>query len=150
MEENSIDTVYTAPSPFAYYEKGNENMIGGERKLTDYIEHLIDLCNVCKRVLKPTGNLFIQIADLYVPPKMNLASIPAIFEYFMLMKDWYLNDKLLWHRTETIIKNYEERGFLKNYEFIFHYVKDIDQFYINTKSKYIKTAKLSIKIPNTI
>ena len=106
LEENSIDTVYTAPSPFAYYEKGHENMIGGERKLTDYISHLIDLCNACKRVLKPTGNLFIQVADLYVPPKMNLAGIPSIFEYFMNMNGWYLNDRLLWHRTETHKRNF--------------------------------------------
>ena len=149
LDENSIDTIYTAPSPFAYYKEGNENMIGGERKLTDYIEHLIDLCNTCKRVLKPTGNLFIQIPDLYVPPKMNLAGIPAIFEYFMNTKGWYLNDRLLWHRTETHKRNFEERGFLKNYEFIFHYVKDIDQFYINTKSKYIKTSVFSYPIEDS-
>jgi DNA modification methylase len=149
MKENSIDTIYTCPSPFAYYEKGNESMIGGERKLVDYIQNLIDLCNTCKRVLKETGNLFIQIADIYVPPKMNLAGIPAIFEHFMNMNGWYLNDRLLWHRTETTPRKFHERGFLKNYEFIFHYVKDIDQFYINTSSKYIKTSVFSYPIEDT-
>jgi DNA modification methylase len=58
-----------------------------------------------------------------------------------------LNDRLIWYRTETSKQRYKEKGFLKNYEFIFHFVhKD---FYFNTSSKYIKSSVLSYPIEDT-
>ena len=53
------------------------------------------------------------------------------------------------YRTEKLPlkKKYEDKGFLKNYEFIFHFVhKD---FYFNTNSKYIKTSIHSYPLEDT-
>ena len=63
LEENSVDVVYTCPSPFEYYK--DPNLIGGEENLNDYINNLVEICNECSRVLKPTGNLFIQLGDKF-------------------------------------------------------------------------------------
>lgn len=155
MEENSIDCVYTAPSPFQYYylpeDKEEDERIGGEKLLSNYIHNLVYLCEECSRVLKPTGNLFIQIPDQF-SQFGTLLGIPTLFEIEMKGKGFMLNDRLIWHRTESNITNskiskYKERGFLKNYEFLFHFVhKD---FYFNTSSKYIKTSILSYPIEDT-
>jgi DNA modification methylase len=152
MEENSIDTVYTAPSPFQYYylptdvEKQDDERIGGEKLLSNYIHNLVYLCEQCSRVLKPTGNLFIQIPDQF-SQFGTLLGVPTLFEAQMKGEGFMLNDRLIWHRTESNITNkkiskYKEKGFLKNYEFIFHFVhKD---FYFNTNSKYIKSSIIKL------
>jgi DNA modification methylase len=154
MEENSIDTVYTAPSPFQYYylpDTDIDERIGGEKSLKDYIFNLVNLCNECSRVLKPTGNLFIQIPDQF-SQFGTLLGVPTLFEAQMKGEGFMLNDRLIWHRTESNITNkkiskYKEKGFLKNYEFIFHFVhKD---FYFNTNSKYCKSSILSYPIEDT-
>ena len=150
LDENSIDTVYTAPSPFQYYydpaDKEEDPRIGGEKSLKDYITNLVNLCNECSRVLKPTGSLFIQIPDNY-SIFGTLLGIPSLFEVQMKGEGWMLNDRLIWHRTETRNIKYKEKGFLKNYEFIFHFVhKD---FYFNTSSKYIKTSVFSYPIEDS-
>jgi|SRR5687768_3995439 len=146
LEKESVDVVYTAPAPFSYYQNSPEK-IGGEERLVDYISKLINLCNACKPVLKTTGSLFIQIPDLYTPFG-DLAGIPCTFEHFMRGQEgWLLNDRLIWHRKENLSFKYKERGFLKNYEFIFHFVKD--QFYINTNSKYIRSSIHSYPIEDT-
>jgi adenine-specific DNA-methyltransferase len=149
MEENSIDTVYTAPSPFQYYylpDTDIDERIGGEKSLKDYIFNLVNLCNECSRVLKPTGNLFIQIPDQF-SQFGTLLGVPTLFEAQMKGEGFMLNDRLIWYRTETGPRKYKDKGFLKNYEFIFHFVhKD---FYFNTNSKYIKSSVLSYPIEDS-
>ncbi len=148
MEENSIDCIYTAPSPFQYYYDGKEEdpRIGGEKSLKDYIFNLVNLCQECSRVLKPTGNLFIQIPDQF-SQFGTLLGVPILFEAQMKGEGFMLNDRLIWYRTETLKFKYKERGFLKNYEFIFHFAhKD---FYFNTNSKYIRTSVHSYPIEDT-
>lgn len=147
LPENSIDTVYTTPSPFGYYEN-EPNKIGGEYTLTEYIENLLSIIDECNRVLKDSGSLFIQLGDQYTPFG-DLAGIPTLFEMMMRPK-MRLNDRLFWHRTEKKpLKNYKDRGFFKNYEYIWHYVKDFDQFYFNTNSKYIKTSIFSYPLADS-
>ncbi len=150
LPENSIDCVYTCPSPFGYY-KNEPDYIGGEKQLMEYTFNLVRLCDECGRVLKPTGSLFIQIPDGY-SNYGTLLGIPTVFEAQMKGEGWMLNDRLIWHRTESHITNkkiskYKEKGFLKNYEFIFHFVhKD---FYFNTNSKYIKSSILSYPLEDS-
>lgn len=136
LPENSIDVVYTCPSPFGYY-KDNPEKIGGEESLIKYVENLLEIIGGCYAVLKPTGSLFIQLGDQYTP-KGYLEGIPTYFE--MMMRDkMLLNDRLLWQTTEKAPKNYKDKGFYKNYEYIWHYVKS-DDFYFNKNSKYARTC----------
>ena len=149
LEKESVDTVYMCPSPFGYYTNENEpdNLIGSEQSLQKYVENLIQIIEACKLVLKKTGSLFIQLGDQFTPHG-DLAGIPTFFE--MLMRGrMLLNDRLIWYRTEKHqLKNYKDKGFLKNYEFIFHYVKQND-FYFNYKSKYARTSIHSYPIEDT-
>ncbi len=145
LPENSVDTVYTCPSPFGYYEN-EPNYIGGESRPKDYIENLIIIIKECIRVLKDTGNLFIQLSDKFDKSGL-LMGIPTVFEYYS--RPLQLRDRLIWYRTETRKqKNYKDWGFLKNYEYIFHYIKS-DKFYFNTNSKYSKTSVFSYPLEDT-
>jgi len=149
LPENSIDCIFTAPSPFGFYENGS-NKIGGEASLTDYINSIVNICKECHRVLKKEGSLWVQLPDIFTPYG-DLASIPTYFEVKMVLEsDFMLNDRVFWHRIEkNHEKRYKERGFLKNYEFLFHFVKDIDQFYFNSHSKYSKSSIFSFPLEDS-
>jgi DNA modification methylase len=121
-------------------------MIGGEEKLDDYLSNLVEICSECSRVLKPTGNLFIQLGDKFTRLG-TLLGIPVKFEMRMIGEGWALNDRLIWHRTETSKRKYEECGFLKNYEYIFHFIHR--DYYFNTKSKYINTSVFSYPLEDS-
>jgi DNA modification methylase len=115
LPENSIDVVYTCPSPFQYYN--DQNLIGGEENLNDYISNLVQICDECSRVLKPTGNLFIQLDDKFTRLG-TLLGIPTKFEMRMVGKEgWALNDRLIWHRclyenTNLFIKRNNKYEFI--------------------------------------
>lgn len=140
MEQNSIDTIYTCPSPFQYYKEDDVNILGTEVRLDKYLFHLDSILRACHGVLKDSGSLFLQI-----PEQFNrlggLLGIPTIVEnHIRNLGVFYLFNRLFWHRTETRKLKYKERGFLKNYEYIFHLVKDPEKFYFNENSKYAKTS----------
>lgn len=141
LPEKTIDTIFTTPSPFGYYND-KPDWIGGQRRLVNYIQDLINICAKCKRVLKTSGNLFIQLGDIYTP-QLDLAGIPSTFEHFMRMNGWLLSDRLFWHVLDIKKKKLNETGFRKDYEFIFHFVMDIDRFYFNSNSKFAKTSIFS-------
>jgi DNA modification methylase len=149
MEKETIDTVYMCPSPFGYYEN-EPDYVGGEHKIVDYIDSIIKICNSSFGVLKKSGNLFVQVPDVFTPFG-NLASIPSYFEMLMVKTGgWTLNDRLIWHRTETNRKPRKpEAGFIKNWEMIFHFIIDEDHFYFNEKSKYVKTSVFSYPLEDT-
>lgn len=146
LPENSIDCVYTCPSPFNYY-KDEPDYVGGEKELDEYILNLIEICNECSRVLKPTGNLFIQLGDQFTTLG-TLIGIPVLFELGMRKEGWALNDRLIWYRTENRNqKQHDNKGFMKNYETIFHFIhKD---FYFNEKSKYTRTSVFSYPLEDS-
>ena len=148
LPENSIDVVYTCPSPFGYYEN-NPEKIGGEKNIEYYIYSIKKICDACKPVLKKSGSLFVQVPDVFTPYG-NLASIPIYFEAHMVHYDWILNDRLIWYRTETNRKPPKpESGFIKNYEMIFHFVVNEDHFYFNEKSKFAKTSVFSYPLEDS-
>ena len=95
LPKESVDTVFTCPSPFGYYKKEEENLIGAETHIMKYILHLQNLCNACRPVLKSTGSLFIQLGDQF-HTNGTLMGIPLWFEGHMKNdKEWLLNDRLI-------------------------------------------------------
>jgi DNA modification methylase len=149
LDRESVDVVYMCPSPFGYYPN-NPEKIGGQKSIGDYVISIISICNHCKPVLKKSGSLFVQVPDVFTPFG-NLASIPTYFEMEMVVSSgWTLNDRLVWHRTENHRKQPKpEQGFIKNFEHIFHFIVDEDQFYFNENSPYAKTSVFSYPLEDS-
>jgi DNA modification methylase len=151
IQKESIDTIYTTPSPFAYYREGNEHMLGGEQHLDDYINNLMKILRECYLVLKPSGSMFLQIPE-HFNKLGGMFGMPIIVENNIRNSGtFFIANRLFWHRTELTGKklNYKEKGFLKNYEYIFHLVKDHYAFYFNENSKYARTSVFSYPLEDS-
>jgi DNA modification methylase len=150
LEKESVDTIYTCPSPFRYYEDEQTGLIGSEIRLNDYINNIQNILMECHRVLKPTGSFFLQTPEYFNKLGGMFGMTTVIENMIKNLGLYFFMNRLFWHRTETRkLTKYKERGFLKNYEYIFHLVKDGIEFYFNEKSKYAKTSVFSYPLEDT-
>src|SRR4249919_988983 len=65
FEPESIDMVCTSPPYYALRDYKMEEQIGNEKTPQEYIKNLMAVLKDCKRVLKKTGSLWINIGDTY-------------------------------------------------------------------------------------
>ncbi len=74
LPEHSVDCIITSPSyfglrsyraPESVWDDGWCGILGSEPTVQLYIQHLVGIFELCKRVLKPTGSLFINLDDSF-------------------------------------------------------------------------------------
>ena len=65
FEPESIDMVCTSPPYYGLRDYGIEGQIGNEKTPKEYVSNLIQIFGECKRVLKKTGSIWINIGDSY-------------------------------------------------------------------------------------
>ena len=69
LPEASIDFCMTSPPYWGHRDYGN-NGIGLEADYRDYISHLAAVFAEVKRILRPTGSLWLNIGDVYVGKRL--------------------------------------------------------------------------------
>ncbi len=65
LKENSVDCIVTSPPYWALRDYGIEGQIGLELDPACYIRKIVDIMRECKRVLKPTGTIWLNLGDSY-------------------------------------------------------------------------------------
>lgn len=66
LDSNSVDCCVTSPPYWGLRDYGVPGQIGLEESLNDYIDVMIEVFREVKRVLKPSGTLWLNIGDAYV------------------------------------------------------------------------------------
>lgn len=66
LDDNSVDCCVTSPPYWRLRDYGVDGQIGLEETLSEYIKNLMDVFKEVKRVLKPTGTLWLNMGDCYV------------------------------------------------------------------------------------
>jgi site-specific DNA-methyltransferase (adenine-specific) len=65
IPDNYVDCVITSPPYWALRDYGVKNQIGREKSPVDYINNILEILKECKRIIKPTGTIFLNIGDSY-------------------------------------------------------------------------------------
>lgn len=65
LKDESVDTCVTSPPYYGLRDYGKDAQIGLEDTLEEYIERLVSVFREVRRVLKPEGTLWVNIADSY-------------------------------------------------------------------------------------
>lgn len=85
-----------------------KGQLGLEPTLDQYIQHLVTIFEQAKRVLKPTGSLWVNIGDSYADghrnengeyrdaPEKALAGVPPKFELAMRDTEWIPRERCAW------------------------------------------------------
>jgi len=87
-----------------------------------YINHLCNIYDEVKRVLKNTGTCWINIGDNYTTNK-SLSCIPFKFALEMINRKWILRNTIIWHKPNAMPTSVKDR-FTVDCEYLFFFVKN--------------------------
>ena len=65
IESGSVQCVVTSPPYFGLRDYGIEGQLGSELSLNQYISNLVEVFREVRRVLKPTGTVWLNLGDSY-------------------------------------------------------------------------------------
>lgn len=133
FEPESIDCVFTSPSPFGQGDKNGG--IGSEEISYTYNSSLVDLFIQVYRVLKPTGCLWLQLQDNH-DESGNMMFIPELLIMRMVLYNpWILRSKCIWVRTEKFEYQEDYNRFARDWEYLYFFTKSKDHYFNNPRNK---------------
>lgn len=148
LPSDSVDCCVTSPPYYALRDYGMDGQIGLEPTPEDYVNRLADVFDEVRRVLKPDGTLWLNIADSYCStgdkckykdPKYaegrngqavslnrkidgvkskDLIGIPWMLAFELRRRGWYLRQDIIWHKPNPMPESVKDRC-TKSHEYIF-------------------------------
>ena len=134
LEDESIDHVVTSPPYYSqrvfHSEDDSNKELGQEEKLSDYIDNLLDVIAECKRVMKKTGSMYINLGDTYdkgtklqVPERISIAIQDRL--------DLYLRNTLIWWKSTSMTPESTKNRRHSDFEYVYHFVKNPTTYYFD-------------------
>ena len=143
LEDESIQTVITSPPYFQMRNYGiGKKQLGLEKDVLNFINNLCVLFEDTKRVLKEEGSLFVNINDCVIDGQYQ--SVPEFFLIEMRRRGWRYVDQYLLLKTNAQFT--QGKRSVRNYEPIFHFVKNADYFFNDTWLSEFVDEKNSISM----
>lgn len=140
---DTFDCCMTSPPYWGKREYRNGG-IGLERNPTDFVESLCKVFAEVKRLLKPTGSLWLNIGDTYF--QKNLLGIPWRVAIALTDRQgWTLRNSIIWNKIKGGPDNTQDR--LRNvHENVFHFVKSSKGYYYDADA--IRSTPKTTKVVN--
>lgn len=106
--------------------------LGQEPTREEFVRHLVSVFGECKRVLKDTGTLWVNLGDSYSKPgtggkrrkipSKSLCNVPGRFADEMISDGWILRNEIIWYKPNCVPAAVTDR-FTVDHEKIFFFVK---------------------------
>jgi hypothetical protein len=160
MPNDFLDCVITSPPYWQLRDYGYDGQWGLEPTFQEYLEHLWEMMDEIKRVLKPTGTCWINLGDTYgtqsgglkgkntfdpknpkatlsiieQPKSINkcLLLIPHRFAIGCIDRGWIIRNDIIWAKRNGMPESIKDR-FTKKHEYFFFMVKS-EKYYFNLDS----------------
>lgn len=126
LPKNSIDCIVTSPPYYGQRDYGMDGQIGNESKPEEYIANLVNIFNECKRVLKDSGSLWLNLGDKY--NKGNLMGMPWRVALALQDEGWILRNDIIWHKPNAMPHSAKNR-LTTDHEYIFFFTKKAKDYY---------------------
>ncbi len=139
LDDKSIAVVITSPPYWKQRDYKFKGQIGQERTPEEYIGRLLKIFSVLYHKLREDGIFFLNIGDKYLNRYGNshLLQIPYRLAYHMVKSGWYLEDILIWYKTNHMPSSVKNR-FANTYEPVLVFAKSKNNIYRKTHSKVLE------------
>lgn len=115
-----------------------DSQIGLEKSPEEYVEKMVEVFREVRRVLHPTGTLWLNLGDSYfsssstgnhhvLKPK-DLIGIPWKVAFALQEDGWYLRQDLIWFKGNPMPESVQDRC-TKAHEYVFLLTKSPQYFY---------------------
>lgn len=155
---NSVHCCVTSPPYYALRDYGVDGQIGREDTPAQYVARLTDVFSEVRRVLRPSGTLWLNIADTYagkgnqgdsVDPKYpngrtgqtvainrrvegckakDMIGIPWMLAFALRDSGWYLRSDIIWMKANPMPESCKDRP-SRCYEHVFLLTKSRSYYY---------------------
>lgn len=130
----SVDCVITSPPYFGLRDYGHPDQLGLESAVGDWVRGLRDVCAQLARVLKPTGALWLNVADRYsAHPRQGGASKslllgPSRLALALAHDGWLVRNQVIWHKPNAMPHSVTDR-LTNRYELMWLLVRNHRYFF---------------------
>ena len=124
LPDASVDTVITSPPYFALRDYGHAHQMGLENDVHGWVAGLVNVARELARVLKPTGSLWLNVADSYSShsrqgaEKKSLLLGPQRLAIALERDGWIIRNQVIWSKTNAMPSSVGDR-LSCSYEVIF-------------------------------
>ena len=162
LPDNSVHCCVTSPPYYVLRDYGVDGQIGREDTPAQYVARLTDVFSEVRRVLRPSGTLWLNIADTYagkgnqgdsVDPKYpngrtgqtvainrrvegckakDMIGIPWMLAFALRDCGWYLRSDIIWQKANPMPESCKDRP-SRCYEHIFLMAKS-RKYYFNAEA----------------
>lgn len=94
LPDNTVDLIVTSPPYWNKRDYGHEDQIGLEATPDAYVASIMDCLKEWKRVLRPTGSVFLNVGDTY--HSKSLVGIPGRIEFQAVDAGWSVRNRIIW------------------------------------------------------
>ncbi|MGF1241469.1 DNA-methyltransferase [Streptomyces sp. 2-6] len=126
MADDSADLVVTSPPYYKKRDYGVEGQIGQESTPKAYVDAMMDCLKEWRRVLRPTGSVFLNVGDTYV--KRSLAGIPGRIEAAAIDDGWLVRNRIIWAKDGGMPEPAKNR-LAGRHEYIIHLTPRNEYYY---------------------
>ena len=126
IEDGVVDLIVTSPPYWQKRDYGHEGQIGLEATPKEFVENLMDGMREWRRVLKPSGSIFLNIGDTYF--NRSLAGVPGRLEAAAADDGWILRNRIIWAK-EAGMPDPAKNRLANRHEYIFHWTKSQNYYY---------------------
>jgi site-specific DNA-methyltransferase (adenine-specific) len=160
MTTESVDCGITSPPYFRLRNYQHDAQIGLEAHVDSWVEELRVLMTEVKRVLKPTGSLWLNLGDSYSrglgygAPAKSLLLAPERLALALVADGWILRSKVIWAKTNPLPASVQDR-LSCTYEVVYFLTKSSRYFFdldairelpkkVKSQNKLAKVAAVSV------
>jgi len=118
IPENHVDLVVTSPPYWRKRDYGFEGQIGQEKNSEEYVAAVIAAMAEWRRVLRPSGSIFLNIGDTYW--QKSLQGIPSLIEASARKAEWILRNRIIWVKEGGMPDPVRDR-LAGRHEYILHF-----------------------------
>ncbi len=124
---NLVDCLITSPPYWQQRDyRGASTQVGREPTAEAYVERLTDIFSQCRRVMKPTGTLWIVIGDKYDDGAQ--LGLPWRVALSLINDGWILRSDCIWHKPNAMPSSAKSRP-TTDHEYIFFFTKSKNYHY---------------------
>lgn len=118
LPKQSVDLIVTSPPYWKKRDYGFDKQIGQEARAEDYVKAIIDAMASWRKVLRPSGSIFLNIGDTYW--QKSLQGIPSLVEGAARQAGWIVRNRIIWVKKAGMPDPVRDR-LASRHEYILHF-----------------------------
>jgi DNA modification methylase len=115
LPDAAVDCVITSPPYWALRDYGHEEQIGGEASVEAWADQIAAVCAEVRRVLTPTGSLWLNLGDSYSrhphdgAERKSLLLGPSRVALRLTQSGWLLRNTIVWAKRNPMPSSVADR-----------------------------------------